>query len=38
MFQISAAKMGLARRSKIARKNCKNTGLSCGVEIFRERE
>jgi hypothetical protein len=38
MLQISVAKMVRARRSKIARKNSKNMGLSYGVEIFRERE
>jgi hypothetical protein len=38
MLQISAAKMGSARRSKIVSKNSKNSGLSYGVEIFWERE
>jgi hypothetical protein len=34
MLQISAAKMGSARRSKIASKNSKNSGLNKGVEFF----
>jgi hypothetical protein len=38
MLQISAAKMGWARRSKIVSKNSKNSCLSYGVKIFRERE
>ena len=38
MPQISAAKMGRARRSKIASKNSKNTGLSNGEVFGRERE
>jgi hypothetical protein len=38
MLQISAAKMGGARRSKITSKNRKKTGMSYGVKIFRERE
>jgi hypothetical protein len=38
MLQISLAKMGRARRSKIASKNSKNSCLSYGVKIFWERE
>jgi hypothetical protein len=38
MLQISAAKIGGARRSKIASKNRKKMGLSYGVKILRERE
>jgi hypothetical protein len=34
MLQISAAKIGRARRSKITSKNSKNTGLNNGVVFF----